>query len=105
MPTVKQGDSCWVDYTLANYKSIDSTWGNWSGTYEVSLTESSTPIVTGNLIKPTIEGVMQLRLNSDNSIWTAIAVGTYKLMVTFSNSTAGYREERHDRLVVKTQGM
>lgn len=106
MPTVKQGDACWIDYGLPNYKAIDSTWANWSGTYEVSATESSTPILTGNLLKPSSQdGIMQLRLSTDNSGWTALAGGTYKLMVQFYNSTATYREERHDKLVVKTQGL
>ena len=105
MPSVRNGDAFWVDYSLPNFKAIDSTWANWSGTYEISLTETSTPILTGNLTPSTTEGIMQLRLSTDNSSWTGITVGTYKLMTTFTNATAFYREERHDKLVVKTQGM
>lgn len=106
MPTVKQADSLWIDYDLCNYKAIDSTWSNWAGTYEISTTESATPSVTGNLTKATgQDGIMQLRLSTDNTTWNALAVGTYKLMVQFTNSTYKYREERHDKLIIKTQGV
>lgn len=105
MPIVKQGDSLWIDYDLSNYKVIDSTWANWSGTYEISTTETSTPALTGTLVRSNTEGTFNLRLNTTNSTWNAIGVGTYKLMVQFYNSTAEYREERHDVLTVRTQGL
>jgi hypothetical protein len=104
MPSVYQGDSLWLDYELSNFRQIDSTWGNWEGTFEISTTESATPSVTGNLVPSANGGVFYLRLGTDNSSWNALAAGTYKLFAQFVNTTAKYREEKHDVLTVKTQG-
>lgn len=104
MATVRQADSLFIDYEIPLYAAIDPTWANWAGTYEVSATETSTPILTGTLDK-TVTGLMRLRLLSTNATWTAIAVGEYKLMVEFNNATAGYREEKQERLRIKSQGM
>lgn len=105
MPTVKQGDSLWIDLSVPNYGAIDNTWSNWSGTFEISTTETATPSLTGNLTRSSTEGIFNLRLNTSNTTWTTLAVGTYKLMTQFSNTTVEYREERHDKLVIKTQGL
>lgn len=105
MPTVYQSDSFWLDIMTPQYAAIDSTWANWGGTYEISTTESATPAVTGSLVQSTTAGVFNLRLNTNNAAWMSITVGTYKLMLQIANSTAGYREEKHYKLVVKTQGV
>jgi hypothetical protein len=104
MPTIIQANSLFIDFELPNFAAGDPAWANWTGTYEVSSTLVSTPILTGSLDK-TVEGIMRLRLLSSNALWTAIAVGNYKLMVEFNNTSIGYREERQDRLIVKAQGM
>lgn len=105
MPSVRQADSLWIDYDAPNWSIIDDTWGNWTGVYEISATESSSPLVTGNLSKSATSGIFQLRLNSSNSSWTALPVGKYKLMIQISNSSVGYREERIDSLTIRTQGI
>jgi hypothetical protein len=104
MSTVIQANSLFIDYELPNYAAGDPTWANWTGTYEISATLTSTPLLTGTLDKTTT-GIMKLRLLSSNATWTALAVGTYKLMVEFNNTAIGYREERQDRLTIKAQGM
>ena len=105
MPIVKQADSLFIDYEVPLYGAIDSTWGNWGGTYEISVSDTSIPIISGSLTRSAREGIFELRLKSDNATWTAISAGTYKLITQFSNSTVGYREERTDKLIVKTQGL
>lgn len=105
MPAVYQGDSLWGDVEAPLYASIDSTWANWNGKFEISTTETSTPAVTGSLTRSSTPGIFNLRLNTSNSTWTAITVGTYKLMIEIYNTTAEYKEERHYKLVVKTQGL
>lgn len=105
MATVKQGDSLWIDYEVPNFKAIDSTWANWTGLYEISVTESSTVLLSGSLTRSSTEGIFQLRLNTSNATWVALSAGTYKLMIEISNSSQGYREEKHEKLVVKTQGI
>jgi hypothetical protein len=110
--SVRQGDSLWVDFTLSNWSAIHSTWdSSWVGIFEISATETSTPLYTGSLIRSSASGLFQLRLNYDSAStspalnWSDMAVGTYKLMTQFSNSTAKYREETHDRLIITTQGL
>lgn len=110
--TVKQGDSLWIDYNLENWSAINATWGSaWEGIFEISVSESSTPLYTGTLTRSTTPGIMQLRLNTDSAStapvlnWSAMSVGEYKLMVQFTNTTAKYREEYHEKLVVKAQGL
>ena len=105
MPTVKQADSLWVDYEVPLYKSIDSTWANWAGTFDISPTVTGTSSLSGNLIKNTDGGMMSLRLNTNNTTWTALAIGRYKLMLEFANATTGYREEFHEFLNVSPQGV
>lgn len=105
MPTVYQGDALWIDYEIPLYAAIDSTWTNWSGKYEVSVSETSTPLLTGSLTRSTTAGIFNLRLSTGNTTWTALTTGTYKLMVEFNNSTVGYREEKHTKLIVQTQGL
>lgn len=105
MAIVKQGDSLWIDYLVPNFKAIDDTWANWVGTYEISTSETSAPSLTGTLTRSTTEGVFNLRLNISNATWVALTVGRYKLMTEFVNTTAEYREERHEPLTITTQGL
>jgi hypothetical protein len=109
---VKQADSLWINFDLENWASIYPTWDTtWTGTFEISATETSTPIYTGSLTRSTISGQFQLRLNTDSAstspvlTWAAVPVGTYLLMTQFSNSTAKYREENHEKLTIKVQGL
>lgn len=112
MSKVKQADSLWIDYTLENWAQIHATWDTtWTATFEISVSEDSTALYTGSLTRSTTPGLFQLRLNTDSAstspvqTWAALATGTYKLMTQFSNSTAKYREERHEELVIKKQGL
>jgi hypothetical protein len=105
MPTVYQADALWLDVEIPLFASIDATWANWTGSYEISATEASTPIATGTVTRSTTEGVMNLRLNTSDVVWTAIAVGVYKLMIEIANSTKNYREEHHFKLTIRPQGI
>jgi len=112
MATVKSQDSLWIDYMLNNWQSIFATWDTtWTATFEISATTTGTAIYTGSLTRGTIEGLFQLRLNTDSAStvpvlnWSAMAVGTYRLMVQFNNSTSKYREERHEKLTITEQGI
>lgn len=110
--SVKQADSLWVDFTLFNWALINATWdNNWSATFEISTSETATPAYTGSLTRSSSTGVFELRLNTDSAStspvqsWATMPTGTYKLMTQFTNSTAKYREERHETLTIRTQGL
>lgn len=108
----KQADSLWNDYTLENWDSFHATWDDtWAGTFEISATEDSTPLYAGTLTRSTTSGLFQLRLNTDSAStvpvlnWSALPVGTYRLMAQFTNSTAKYSEEYHETLIIRKQGL
>jgi hypothetical protein len=115
MPTRIQANSLWLDYDLDNWAEIYSTWGStFTGTFEINATVTGvSPVFTGTLTRSTtIPGRFHLRINynttsttSPNPAWSSVATGTYKLMVEFNESTTKYREERHDRIAIKAQGI
>jgi len=111
MRQIKQGDSLWINYTLTDYADINSTWdSNWTGIFEISASESSTPVYTGTLTRATA-GLFQLRLSSNSAStapvlnWVDIPVGNYKLFAQFTNATVQYREEHHEKLSIQEQGL
>jgi hypothetical protein len=115
MATVTQASSLWLDYDLENWASIYSTWGStFSGTFEINSTVTgASPVFTGVLTRSsTVPGRFHLRLNYDTAsttaplpLWGSVALGTYKLMVEFNESTTKYREENHSRITIKAQGI
>lgn len=107
-----QGDSLWVDYTVEGWEQAYATWGaTWTGIFEISASESSTPLYTGTLTRSTTSGIFQLRLNYDSAstapilAWSALAVGTYLLMAQVTESTSKFRKEYFETLIIRTQGL
>lgn len=98
-----QGDSLWLDIP-GDISGIDPTWANWSGTWTISTTIGSPALVTGSLIKTTIDGQYRLQVSPIES--ASLSVGTYYLCVQVDNATVSYRKEiLQEKLVISPQGV
>ena len=101
----KQGDSLWINVTCSNTDSIDATWANWSGVWDIASTIGGTPLITGALTRSTSTGTFYLRIGPATTAgWTALATGTYYLTIQIDNTSVDYRHEEQHKLIVQTQG-
>ena len=101
--TCVQGDSYAYDYTP---KSGDTLDANWSGKWAIvdKLGAGRTSLASGNLAKNSGETSFEMRIiPSDTS---AVAVGTYYLVVQVTNTSINFNKEIvQDSFEITKQGI
>ena len=103
----KQGNSLWVDVTCENVEAIDATWSHWSGIWSITETLGGVAILEGNLVRSDTIGTFYLRIGptSGGATWNTLKVGTYILNTEINNTSADYRHEEQDKIIISAQGI
>jgi len=102
----KQADSLFIDIPFKAWKTIDTTWANWSGLWTIRASLDTAVLLSGTLVRPDTEGTFNLRLGPvTTSGWSTLAVGQYVLTIEINNATADYRTEDQSKLTITAQGV